>query len=252
MRLSSASVATTGRALTFALGVTAIVWGVLVFPYLAAGLTLTKTVTGIIRGEAFKSDALVREVDRYKFPAEPSRCFPAGLRGIAILRLRLVEDGISAANLELADLQKLDEDVRSALSCAPADPYLWLALFWVESNLHGFRPDHLTFLRMSYRLGPNEAWIGLKRSRFAFAIFDQLPSDLAEEVVREFLGFLRSGLYSEAADIFIGPAWRVRDMILARLSELPQSKRQAFAKVLREREVDVAVPGIEPAQRRTN
>jgi hypothetical protein len=138
----------------------------------------------------------------------------------------------------------LDNTIRSSLSCLPADPFLWLVLFWVESAQNGVKPASLDFLRMSYQLGPNEGWIIFKRNPVAFAIFALLPSDLATDAIDEFLSLIKSELYQQAAEILSGPAWPVRDTILPRLAALPQENREGFARIVSSKELDVSIPGV--------
>ena len=85
----------------------------------------------------------------------------------------------------------------------------------VPKRAFGF--DNFRILRMSYRLGPNEAWIALKRNRIAFARFRRLPPDLAEDAIDEFTRLVKANFIDQAVDIFTGPAWPERDLLLSRL-----------------------------------
>jgi hypothetical protein len=97
---------------------------------------------------------------------------------------------------------------------------------------------------MSYQQGPKEGWVMQKRSRLALAIYRSLPPDLAERAVSEFAKLLQPQFTVTAADIFVGPGWHVRDILLPRLASAPQSERQLFANLLYARNIDVTVPGI--------
>jgi hypothetical protein len=134
--------------------------------------------------------------------------------------------------------------IRSSLSCAPADPFLWLVLYWVESTENASSSDRLKYLQMSYRLGPNEGWIAVKRNRVAFAMFKLLPPDLIENAINEFIALLKSEFYEQAAEILIGPAWPEHELILSRLTRVTYQDRQLFADVLHRRGYYVNVPGI--------
>src|SRR5262249_17455441 len=111
---------------------------------------------------------------------------------------------------------------------------------------------YVKYLRMSYGLGPNEGWINLKRNPAAFAIFEQLPRDLGEKVIQEFVNLLKGGFHTQAADILAGPAWRLREQLLPRLREVDPFHLRAFAKVLDSKAINIAVPGVTPtaSQRR--
>jgi hypothetical protein len=135
---------------------------------------------------------------------------------------------------------------------APADPFLWIAVYWFDKFRDGFRVEQLDELRMSYRLGPNEGWIAIKRNPVVFEIFDELPTDLADDAIREFARILEAGLYDTAVDILTGAAWPQRNVILPRLANVTYRHRLAFAKVLHARELDdLVVPGIDPFNRGT-
>ena len=92
--------------------------------------------------------------------------------------------------------------IRQSLACSPADPFFWLALYALEPSAP------LNYLTASYRLGPNEGWIALKRNPVAFANFDELPDDLRRIVVQEFVRIVEMGnTIDDAMKIFVGPAW---------------------------------------------
>jgi hypothetical protein len=159
----------------------------------------------------------------------------------------MVEAAASANDREHAgdNLKSLDEAIRRSLSCEPADPFLWVVLYWVESTQNGFKHEYLNYLRMSYQLGPNEAWIALKRNIVAFSDFERLPADLAKDAIDEFTALIKNELYQEAVDIFSGPAWRIRDAILPQLAGLPRRNREAFARAVYDRGLVVTIPGVD-------
>jgi hypothetical protein len=97
---------------------------------------------------------------------------------------------------------------------------------------------------MSYRLGPNEGWVALKRNGNAFSIYDLLPLDLREATLTEFVGLVKAGFERETVDILEGPAWNVRELLLARLTDVSERHRQRFANVLYRDRIDLSVPGI--------
>jgi len=100
-------------------------------------------------------------------------------------------------------------------------------------------------LRLSYRLGPNEGWISLRRNRLALALYEQLPPDLAGRSLVEFAGLVRSRFYEEAVDIFVSAGAPPRDKLISRLAELDELDRRAFGKVLLDRGYSYAIPGLD-------
>jgi hypothetical protein len=235
------------RVVLLVVGAVAIAWGGALLPGFWRQAALDRIATHIVHGEPFKLDALVALTPSLPAAGPAADCRAAAVRSAAIIRLRIAEATIAAGERSLIDdrMRALDDGLRRSLACAPADPFLWLALYWVEVARNGFTPDDLAYLRMSYRLGPNEGWIGLKRIRLALAIYGQLPPDLAEMTVREFVGLLDSGFYLEMAAVLTGPGWNVRDVLLPRLKDASEQFRRALARELYRGGYDVAVPGIE-------
>jgi hypothetical protein len=101
----------------------------------------------------------------------------------------------------------------------------------------------LAYLTASYRLGPNEGWIALKRNPVSFANFDELPDDLRRIVVQEFVRIVEMDSIEDAVKIFVGPAWDQRELILSQMDQLPLRQRQQFQAALTGAGYDVSVPG---------
>jgi hypothetical protein len=175
-------------------------------------------------------------------------CHPAALRGAAIIRLRIFER-LKDSQERSAEQPKVAEVIRNSLSCAPADAFLWLALYSVAVSERGLNSESLNALRESYRVGPHEGWIAVKRSRAVIASFRELRSDLQEAAIKEFTELVHDdAFYGAAAEILIGPGWPARDLILPHLAQLSESRRARFFAALSERGY-VLVPGVglEPA-----
>lgn len=166
--------------------------------------------------------------------AERQECAPAIDRSSAIIRLRLAENALAPGRDGLLDtrLSELDRAVRKSLGCAPSDPYLWLVLFWLRNTREGYSQSNLDLLRMSYRLGPNEAWIVTKRNHIALAMLDALPPDLSAEAIAEFSRLVKSELYTEAMALLKGPGWSHRDRLMAGLSTVPQRNVDILIKAM--------------------
>lgn len=169
------------------------------------------------------------------------------LSAAAVINLRLLEQAIARSDLKELDGLMIETCrlVRQSLANAPADPFLWTVLFWLENTRNGFDSARLGYLKMSYLFGPNEGWVGVKRNRFALAIYPSLTPDLAENAMSEFSHLVGSNYFDVAADILEGPGWPIRDILLSGLKDVDEISRQTFAKVVYRRGFDLAVPGVE-------
>lgn len=233
------------RILLIAFGCLAVAWGVHVLPVFARSQTLAATAQRIIRGERFPTEALTNLLSTINTAEYDWPCNPASRHSAAIIRLRLAEDSLDSPT-SANTLYELRLSILRSLSCAPADSFLWLALFWTVNHENGFHPENIKYLAMSYQLGPNEGWIAVKRNPIALSIFDKLPVDLASEAADEFTKIIGLGLYKDAAQIFTKPGWPVHEVLLHHLatSTISPEQRKAFANSLDALGYDVDVPGV--------
>jgi hypothetical protein len=234
------------RPLMVALGLLAIVWSAACLPIIWQSSVLERTADHILDGDTFQIAKLTQLLPNIESIEGLDYCQPAAIRSAAIVRLRLFDEVFSAGERRLLDeyMESLENSVRLALRCSPSDSFMWLTLYRVETMRLGFTSNCLNYLAMSYRLGPNEGWVALKRNGLAFSIYRQLPGALQEASVKEFVGLVKSGFERETADILEGPGWKTRDLLLSRLTDVSERNRQRFANVLYHDGVDVSVPGV--------
>jgi hypothetical protein len=240
------------RVFTILLGLSGVVWGATNFATLWRQLGIERIAAKILDRETFKPNALVPFIPALEEIEQSHYCRPQSVRSAAIIRLRLAEEALAAGERATVDerLSTLDSSIRKALACEPADPFLWMVLAWLGNTREGFKQEQLAYLRLSYRLGPNEGWIAARRNRLSLAMFQRLPPDLASDAVDEFAHMLNSWLYWETIAVFTGPGWPVRERLLDSLKHVGERQRDAFAKELYTEGYNVIVPGIAPREPR--
>ena len=241
------------RIVTAVCGLLAIAWGAATLPLFWRAAPLEQTATNIINRIPYKADSLEAVLPVIENFEQSSTCVPRALRSSAIILLRRLEEGYRPDQVAELDgrLAGADNAIRRSLQCSPADPFLWLVLYSVESARNGTRDDYLKYLSMSYRLGPREGWIAVQRNRVVMAIFPMLPPDLAEMVLAEFAELVQNRLFDQAADILLGPGWAIRDRLIARLSGVDERERNEFAPRINQKAgFNVPIPGVAaPGQR---
>ncbi len=207
--------------------------------------------TKIVAGEPFKAGTLEEYIEGAKSEAGNGFCQPVTLRTLAIVRLRLAEKAISDGDGALIEQTQsaAETALRRSLSCTPSDPFLWFALFWMENNARGLQQDNFKLLRLSYRVGPNEGWVSIRRNRLAIALYPSLPDDLKQAATDEFAQLVKSDLITEAADILAGPGGPVRSTLLARLQGIDEKKLRLLSTLLAERGFDNAFPALDASSR---
>jgi hypothetical protein len=226
------------RASAMLVGLVGIVWGVSEFPALRQESTIKKIADRILVGDVYKYDILLKQSSLVEPTQRPELCRPLTVRSAAVIRLRLAEISDNSALGPAPVRTNLAVDaIRQSLACSPADPFFWLALYALEPSAP------LNYLTTSYRLGPNEGWIALKRNPVAFANFDELPDDLRRIVVQEFVRIVEMDTIEDAVRIFVGPAWDNRELILSQMDRVPLRQRQRFQAALTGAGYDVLVPG---------
>ena len=222
------------RASAMLVGLIGITWGVSEFSALRQESTIKKIADRILVGDVYKYEILLKQASLVAPTQRPEFCRPMTVRSAAVIRLRLAEISDNAA---LGPANLAVEAIRNSLACSPADPFFWLALYALEPAAP------LKYLTASYRLGPNEGWIALKRNPVAFANFDELPEDLRRIVVQEFVRIVEMDTIDDAMKIFVGPAWDNRELILSQMDQVPLPQRQEFQAALAGAGYDVTVPG---------
>jgi hypothetical protein len=225
---------------TSAIGVAlfGILWGVVEIPALLQEFAIKKIAARILAGEVYKPEILLKQASLFESTQKPELCRPSTIRSLGVVRLRIAEisDNSALGPAPVGTNLALDA-IRQSLACSPADPFFWLALYALEPSAPS------DYLAASYRLGPNEGWIALKRNPVAFANFDELPDDLRRIVVQEFVRIVEMDAIYDAMKILVGPAWDQRELILSQMDRVPLRQRQQLQTALTEAGYDVLVPG---------
>ena len=234
----------TARALVATLGVIGMAWCTLTLPSFWNDFPLTQFATHILRGETFPVERLEQTLRVYRSGPHITQCSSTAAHNASVIELALLRSRFDDSSAPTdADFERTMKAVKYGLSCLPSDAYLWFSLFQVESLRTGLRDDYIHHLDMSYQVGPNEGWLAIPRNRAAFAIFPALPDALQSKVLDEFCLLLRSELYAEAIDIFLGAAKPYQARLIQRLEAVPVRNRQLFAVQLARKGIDAQIPG---------
>src|SRR5258707_4956744 len=150
------------RASAILAGLIGIAWGVSEFSALRQESTIKKIADRILVGDVYKYDILLKQASLVAPTQRPELCRPLTVRSAAVIRLRLAEISDNAALGPAPVRTNLAvEAIRQSLACSPADPFLWLALYALEPSAPW------NYFAASYRFGPNQGWIALKRNPVA-------------------------------------------------------------------------------------
>jgi hypothetical protein len=240
------------RAVVVASGLAVVAWSWQTAQLTWRHLGLSDAATRVGSRESFKSELIERLRPQLDAVDAESVCAPSAFHDATMIRLRLAETAIVDGQSSAIDpaLRRLEATARKSLQCSPMDPMLWLALYWVDIQLNGVRSGAVAPLEISYRLGPNEGWIALARSRFGLAAWDYVSAPTREAILNEERALLDAGFTQQVAANLVAVGWPIHDRILARLGDAAAASREALARRLRHDGYDIAVPGIALEERR--
>src|SRR5258707_4048172 len=143
-------------------GLVGIAWGLLEFPALRQESIIKKIADRILVGDVYKYDILLKQASLVAPTQRPELCRPLTVRSAAVIRLRLAEISDNAALGPAPVRTNLAVDaIRESPACSAADPFFWLALYALEPSAPW------NYFAASYRFGPNQGWIALKRNPVA-------------------------------------------------------------------------------------
>lgn len=236
------------RCFSCLLGLGAVVWGGLELAQFSAQAPLDRIAAEILQGQNFTEPVLLGESRRIVAAKNGSLCNPTVLHDALVIHLGLMNDAIASKDRTriAAAYEPLDKAIRTSLSCAPADSFAWLILFWLDLSKHGFTPQNSVYLRLSYAFGPNEGWIALRRNRLVIPLFARLPPDLRNQATDEFVKLVdTAALYPETTAIFASAAPAVQGELAAALKSAKPYPRRIFAQALASNGLDVDIPGID-------
>ncbi len=234
------------RSLVAGVGICSILWAFFSFTAYLAGAPFTGAAQDILKGTSFDAAALVelqRQLDSVSVDqARPTETDMAIVR-LKLLEARLAQGALAAGSPEIANVEG---KLVAALSRDPGNSFLWFADYWL-GRLRGDPIERGSkLLRMSYELGPNEAWVAQRRNPVALLSWASLPPDLIDQVLSEFARLVQSGLEGDAANIVAGPGWPIHQQLLNRLAPLDEADRRAMARALADKDLEgVDVPGLD-------
>lgn len=219
-------------------------WGLFFLLHPDQETRLNGFATRILASDRF--DGLESLVPSLEASEARSPCDAIELRSDVVIRTRLHEEAVAAADPKRADryLKGLREAVDRAIACAPTEGFLWFIRYWVRINQGAEVGPQLENLAMSYRQAPVEGWIAVRRNAYALAVYELLAEDQKRAVVSEFAALVNSGLLAVAVRNLLGPGWPVRERLLLALERTDPALRYHFARMLRNEGADIAVPGV--------
>lgn len=236
------------RIIAIVVAAAAAIWGVVTYPAFWADTKIAGVAAQIAAGEPFKRENLTELRPDIDALESASLRTPESVHNVALIELRLAEMDYGAGEKIGTDPQfvRARHAIEEALRAVPSDSFMWFSLFWVAKTRDGFSAALIPYLRMSYRYGPEEGWIILRRNRVVVPLLSVLPPDIVAHVVKEFRQIVEMPMYvNDAVDILTNVGWDNRATLIAGLRDVPEDAKRQFARAIYKLGYDVAIPGVE-------
>ena len=235
------------RAAALSFGVILLAWvGFLAGP-LWAEASLRRVTDGVMAGDSFRPEALTALEGQLSTHSTGLFPYPDLLRSIAIVRLRQAELAYQAGktNAENDLIRPTFGAVRTALTVAPTDSFLWFSRSWLAVTSYQSPASIRSSLSLSYRTGAHEGWIASRRALLGLLAYPILDHPLQSSVVGELQDLMQSDQFVPVvAEGLMGPAAKFRDQLLPAFAGSPENSRKKLYAYLTEAGIDSTVPGI--------
>ena len=122
------------------LGLGAVAWGGFALPLFWQQASVNRVASELLQGHAFKMQWLLDEARQVEAAEPSSFCNPTALHNLVVLRLAILNEAIAAPTIRSSIRPMIRYMMRREghSSCAPADPFVWLTLFWLDAGKRGF------------------------------------------------------------------------------------------------------------------
>lgn len=196
-------------------------WTAITLPIFVSASPARDFIGRIMADERFKQGILTEMLARLDGTSKRLVPEPSISRAKALIRVELARntigrrDGIDDGDPRAVDAER---DLKSTLAENPNDAFLWMLLYSVALARNGFDPINIKYLAESYRIGPCEGWVALRRNRLTLGVFPFLDDSLKRMASSEFAQIVDADFSNEAASILKGVGWAHREELLPTLA----------------------------------
>ncbi|WP_375310690.1 hypothetical protein WHZ77_26670 [Bradyrhizobium sp. A5] len=214
------------------LAVCALAWVAYVTPNLTSP-AIPQVASRISRGERYDLDQL-RQIIAENLPAARKQCSVKTMRELLLLQLAIADEATRSGDLKQADTDTgaVAASSRALSLCAPSEGIGWLGSYWSAIRQDGFGPRTATFLGLSYKFAPHEAWLQLIRAPLALRVYGALSPELKTSAVQDFDDVFRARLFPSAAALYQAAAASVRTELLDRTCGATEVDRELFRRFI--------------------
>lgn len=197
--------------------------------------------------ERFKQSVLIEMLAHIEGTSRSLVAEPSISRAKALIRLELARKTMGRPDaIDDGDRQAVDaeRDMKFSLAENPNDAFLWMSLYSVALVRNGFDPVNIKYLAESYRIGPCEGWLALRRNRLTLGVFPFLDDSLRRVAISEFAQIVDADFSTEAASILKGVGWAHREELLPTLAQANLVSRENLYRRLAADGLKLKIPDV--------
>ncbi|MDF0516816.1 hypothetical protein P0R31_06185 [Bradyrhizobium yuanmingense] len=228
-------------------GLVGLLWTAITSPAFVSASPARDIIGRVMAAEHFKQGALGESLAYLEETSRSLISEPSISRAKALIRLELAQramgrpDGMDDGDRQIADTEL---DLKTSLATNPNDAFLWMLLYSVALTRNGFDPANIKYLAASYRIGPCEGWLALRRNRITLGLFPFLDGSLRRVAISEFAQIVDAGFSSEAALILKGVGWAHREELLPALVQANLVSRENLYRRLAADGLKLRIPDV--------
>ncbi|MGJ4892939.1 hypothetical protein ACQR0Z_27685 [Bradyrhizobium sp. HKCCYLS3077] len=221
------------NAILVLMGLSGSAWGLLSAKDAAISDDFATVEARLLRFETFNPDAATRALQLAQ-DNRVSACDSHAQHTLLLLEIPLLDAALRAgAGKEFDErMASMEARTRLALSCAPRDSFAWLVAFGLAIGHGRLDEGAFSLLVRSYKTGPNEAWIGVRRMIIAAPVLTQAPKAAQAEILDEFGTLVSRGFVDVTAKAYLSAPSAAQTLLKSRVAQLDPRMQTLFAKAL--------------------
>lgn len=231
-----------------ALSLGGLAWSQAAMPGSMPAISLSQAARYILLDETYPTAYLAALAAGVDEMAATASCHSEQLQSLLVVRLKLAETTLFGADYSLFQprMNAIAKTSSALLECVPQNSLAWLSLYWSTIHAEGISDRVLGYLANSYRAGPREAWIAIRRNPLAVSVIHRLEPHVQEAVLREWTELVQGALFDSAALALRRADLNTRERLLDRGKDAVKPVNwRLFARRLDRLDIDIALPNIE-------
>ncbi|MGY4280800.1 hypothetical protein ACVWXO_000020 [Bradyrhizobium sp. LM2.7] len=182
------------------LGLAGALWSISIFPSFWQTAAARRVSDRVLIEDWFRPGTLTDILARLHTQPIAVALQPELARADALIEFQVGQEALERDSSAEVDhrLEAAERKIRLALVVNPADSFLWLTMYSIDTTRNGFNLQSINYLDQCYSTGPLEGWIALRRNKLALAVFARLAEKAQRLIIAEFAKMVDAGFIENA------------------------------------------------------